>query len=596
MADKNRRRHRLERIHSPTARSWAEPTGPAAKQLPGNVEIDCGWGRLIFAHTFTDPEELADTLCREQEGRRDVALYVRNPHVVLSLRPQELFLDPSDTYRLWLSGYRPSGKLPRGFIVRRLKTRTDAEEINRIYASRQMVTAPVEFMYEQRGSRVITYFVAEDQNSGAIIGTATGVDHKNAFEDPENGSSLWCLAVDPQTPHPGVGLALTHALAGHFLARSRAFMDLSVLHENRQAIGLYEKMGFKRIPAFCIKTKNPINEPLFTGPQVGEELNPYARIIVEEARRRGIIAEVIDGENGYFSLSHGGRTIVCRESLSQLTDAVAMSRCDDKEVSWRVLSRAGLRVPVQQCAGSPEDNAAFLKAQGPLVVKPARGEQGKGVCVNLTTPEEVEEAVDLARRISDKVLLEQFVTGEDLRIIVIGGQVVAAAMRRPPQVVGTGRHSIRELIEKQSRRRAAATGGEASIPLDRETERCVAAAGYDLQDVLPAEEVLVVRSAANLHTGGTLHDVTTELHPELREAACRAADALDIPVVGLDFLVTRPDAPDYAIIEANERPGLAYHEPAPTAQRFVDLVFPLTATRQDGRHATAPQNETNRQE
>src|SRR5690606_34320040 len=83
----------------------------------------------------------------------------------------------------------------------------------------------------------------------------------------------------------------------------------------------------------------------------------------------------------------------------------------------------------------------------------------------------------------------------------------------------------------------------------------------------------------NLHTGGTIHDVTAELHPALAAAAVAAARALSIPVVGLDFLVPAVDGPDYVIVEANERPGLANHEPQPTAERSVDLPFPQTAAR-----------------
>jgi D-alanine-D-alanine ligase-like ATP-grasp enzyme len=85
-----------------------------------------------------------------------------------------------------------------------------------------------------------------------------------------------------------------------------------------------------------------------------------------------------------------------------------------------------------------------------------------------------------------------------------------------------------------------------------------------------------VRKAANLHTGGTLEDVTDTLHPQLREAAIQAARALEIPVVGLDLLVTAADQPEHVFIEANERPGLANHEPRPTAERFIDLLFPLS--------------------
>lgn len=138
--------------------------------------------------------------------------------------------------------------------------------------------------------------------------------------------------------------------------------------------------------------------------------------------------------------------------------------------------------------------------------------------------------------------------------------------------------TVRQLIDKQSRRRAAATGGESRIPVDGETRRCIAGHGYQFDDVLPHGESLVVRNTANLHTGGTIHDVTERLHPTLSTAAEMASRVLDIPVTGLDFLVPAVDGEKYVIIEANERPGLANHEPQPTAQRFVDLLFPRTRT------------------
>src|SRR5690606_1801619 len=113
---------------------------------------------------------------------------------------------------------------------------------------------------------------------------------------------------------------------------------------------------------------------------------------------------------------------------------------------------------------------------------------------------------------------------------------------------------------------------------DGETTRCVQAAGHRMDDILPAGDVLVVRKTANLHTGGTIHDVTDRLNPVLAEVAVRAARALEIPVVGLDLRVPDVEGEAYAIIEANERPGLANHEPQPTAERFVDLLFPQSRT------------------
>ncbi|HET7369537.1 MAG TPA: N-acetylglutaminylglutamine synthetase [Gammaproteobacteria bacterium] len=578
MADRNRMHHRVERQSAPSLKTWHRGGDQTTQEkLPHNVVLNCGWGRLIFGHTFDDAQLLADTLEEESPHRRDIALYIQDPHVVLSVAPQRLFLDPSHTFRLWMHNYRPARVLPQGFNVRRLRTRGDAEAVNQIYRKRGMVEVDPDFVWRHRKVRNLTYLVAEDDCDGRIIGTVTGVDHTHAFDDPENGSSLWCLAVDPQAHYPGIGEALVTHLADHYHARGRAFMDLSVMHDNESAIHLYEKLGFQRVPVFCIKHKNPINEELFIGPQPEERLNPYATIIVDEARRRGIAVEVLDAEGGYFALSFGGRRIVCRESLSELTTAVAMSRCDDKRVTRRLLAHAGLNVPAQQPAADREAGSTFLRQYGAIVVKPARGEQGRGISVNITRDEELAPAIAAARQVCDDVLLEEYIDGIELRLVVIDCRLVAAAVRRPPEITGSGRHTIAQLIDKQSRRRAAATDGESRIPVDAETRRCVASQGYGFDRVLETGKVLKVRNTANLHVGGVLEDVTADLSPALRHTAEEAARALDIPVVGLDFIVPAVDGGRYAILEANERPGLANHEPQPTAERFIDLLFPATA-------------------
>lgn len=547
--------------------------------LAEEASVDCGWGKLIFGHTFACNERLIAAIEDEQDGRRNLALYLRDPHVVVAMAPQKLFLDPSHTYRLSLGEYLPGRVLPAGFRIRRLRRIADAEEIPRLLASNRMVAPEAEFIWRNRKSKALTWLVAEDPATSRALGTVMGVDHAEAFGDPENGSSMWCLAVDPQAPQPGIGRALVAHIADHFAARGRAFMDLSVMHDNVGVIRLYEDLGFRRVPAFCVKRRNAINRDLYLGKQPDRELNPYAKIIVDEAVRRGIGVEVVDAEHGYFALTSGGRRVTCRESLSELTSAVAMSRCDNKIVTQRLMRRIGVRVPEQRRAGNRQENLAFLESHGPLVVKPARGEQGRGVSVNITDPDELDAAVRRAAALCEDVVLEELVEGQDLRVVLIDFDVVAAAIRKPAAVVGNGRHTVRELIEKQSRRREAATGGESRIPLDDETRRAVARRGYSLDDVLEEGVELAVRQTANLHTGGTLHDVTDRLSPRLASVSREIARALDIPVVGLDFIVDAPDGDDYALIEANERPGLANHEPQPTAQRFVDLLFPETAER-----------------
>jgi GNAT-family acetyltransferase (TIGR03103 family) len=552
------------------------PAAPAPPPPAVNVALDCGWGRLLFGQTFSDPLAVAEAMRAESPDRRDIAFYISEPHVLLAMAPQELFLDPSHTFRLDLAADRQDdGREARGFTVRRLDPRAHADDVNRIYAARRMVAVPPGFLERSADDPTVVYLVAEDERTGAVVGTVMGVDHGRAFGDPGRGSSLWCLAVDPQATQPGVGEALVRRLAEHFRESGAEHMDLSVLHDNEQAIALYEKLGFRRVPFFAVKRKNTINEKLFTAPIDDHGLNPYARIITDEARRRGITVDVIDAEGGFFRLTHGGRTVRCRESLSELTSAVAMSICDDKAVTRRAVERAGVAVPEQlEVGGGREELEAFLRRHGKVVVKPARGEQGKGVAVGLDSMEAVASAIETARTVSDRVIVEQHVSGEDLRLVVIDYRLVAAALRRPPRVVGDGRSTIRALIDRQSRRRAAATGGQSRIPIDDEAVRCLSEQGLDLDRTLPEGAEITVRKAANLHAGGTIHDVTCEVHPRLVDAAVRAARAIEIPVVGIDFVVAAPDRADYAFIEANERPGLANHEPQPTAERFVDLLFP----------------------
>lgn len=535
--------------------------------------VHCGWGRLLIGHTYPDPAQLAEAMLDEQPGERDIALYVAAPQQLLAQAPQQLFLDPSDTLRLWFTDYRPAQRVFRGFRIRRAQAEGDWQAINTLYQARGMMPVNPELLTPRHLGGPV-YWMAEDEDTGAVIGSVMGLNHSKAFDDPEHGSSLWCLAVSPQCSRPGVGEVLVRHLVEHFMSRGLAYLDLSVMHDNRQAKRLYQKLGFRNLPTFAVKRRNGINQELFLGPGPEAGLNPYARIIVNEALRRGIEVQVDDASAGLFTLSLGGRRIRCRESLSDLTSAVTMTLCQDKRLTRKVLHDAGLQVPAQQLAGNADDNLAFLEEHGAVVVKPVDGEQGQGVAVNLTEYDEISQALEHARRFDSRVLLESFHAGFDLRILVIGFEVVAAAIRHPAEVIGDGKHTIKALIEAQSRRRQAATGGESRIPMDEETERTLRACGLGFEDVLPAGQRLAVRRTANLHTGGTLEDVTEQLHPVLADAAVRAARALEIPVVGLDLMVRDAQQPDYVIIEANERAGLANHEPQPTAERFVDLLFP----------------------
>lgn len=570
-------KHRIERSRGQSLRNWEKINTPTTREMKPNSYTEMGWGRLVFGHTFESNESIVEAMCSCGYDNRDIAMYVIDPHVIIAMAPDKLFLDPSHTYRLWNYDFRCPDKADLPFSIHRLSTREEADQVNTIFAKCRMKGADPDFLLDKHADRLRTYFVAKRLKDGKVVGTVSGVDHVAAFSDPEQGASIWSLAVDPDAGLPGIGLHLVKHLLAHYFTKGRAFMDVSVMHDNSQAIALYEKLGFQRIPAFCIKRKNPINAQLYVPPDAPcEQLNPYARLIVDEARRRGILIDIIDAEYGLFKLSLGSRSVSCRESLSEMTSAVAMTKCDDKRLTRSLVSRSGIHAPEQIRHETLQTSIDFMNRVKRVVVKPARGEQGAGISVDISDAGELEAAIGKAAGICEDVLVETYVEGQDLRIIVIDHKVVAAAVRRPPAIIGTGTHSVRELIEKHNRRRMAATGGESRIPDDEETLRCLKKLGVDYDTVPEKDTTLVVRKTANLHTGGTIHDVTDDLSDTLKKAAVTVSKTLDIPVTGLDFLVPDLSGESYAFIEANERPGLANHEPQPTAERFIDLLFPET--------------------
>ena len=153
---------RLAQRHAQSLNHQQRTPPPNQEIGQSNVSLDMGWGDLILAHTFEGPGDVARALLNEPSGRRNIAIYVRDPHVILAQNPQQLFLDPSHTFRLWLAHYRSPRQRNRGYAVRRLRTLEDAQAINRIYAAHGMVPIDAGMAWKQRASRTMIYAVAED--------------------------------------------------------------------------------------------------------------------------------------------------------------------------------------------------------------------------------------------------------------------------------------------------------------------------------------------------------------------------------------------------------------------------------------------------
>ncbi|MEM8785961.1 MAG: N-acetylglutaminylglutamine synthetase, partial [Pseudomonadota bacterium] len=145
--------HRLRRMRNAYTQQEFVPGFEAVNEqrisAQPNAGLDLGWGRLIFAQTFREQGDIVEMLRNERSDQRDIVFYVRDPHVLLAEAPQEMFLDPSHTFRLDLSVYRDSPRQPRGFFIRRLSSYNDAEAVNTIYAARNMVPVSPDYFWSK---------------------------------------------------------------------------------------------------------------------------------------------------------------------------------------------------------------------------------------------------------------------------------------------------------------------------------------------------------------------------------------------------------------------------------------------------------------
>lgn len=293
-------------------------------------------------------------------------------------------------------------------------------------------------------------------------------------------------------------------------------------------------------------------------------------------------------ERSLVQLGHGKYQRRIQATVTSETRHIAVEIASDKRLTNQILSDLGLPVPRQARVRGPNDAVDAAERLGyPVVVKPLDGNHGKGVSINLRDAEQVRTAFEQAYEYSSVVIVETFQEGHDYRILVVHGKVLAVAQRVPGHVVGDGEHSIAELIEAVNNDPRRGIGHEkvlTRLELDHQAERLLEAAGLTVASVLPAGEMLYLRSTGNLSTGGTSVDKTDVIHYDNRVMAQRAVKAVGLDVGGVDFI-----SPDItrsykelggAIVEINAAPGFRMHtaptegKPRDVAGPVIDMLFP----------------------
>ncbi len=322
-------------------------------------------------------------------------------------------------------------------------------------------------------------------------------------------------------------------------------------------------------------------------------LGPSTGAIVAAAVARGFpYRRLTEGSLVQFGWGSKQRRIQAAEMDS--TSAIAESIAQDKELTKHLLEAAGVPVPKGRPVTSAEDAwAVACEIGGPVVIKPRDGNQGKGVAANVESREEVLAGYAAAHEVSSNVMVEQYLPGQDYRLLVIGNRLVAAARREPPHVIGDGEHTILELVEEVNRDPRRSDGHATSlskIRLDEIAHAALAHQGFAADSVPRKGARVLLRNNANLSTGGTATDVTDDVHPEIAARAVSAAQMVGLDLCGVDVVcesvLTPLENQSGGVIEVNAAPGLRMHlQPSfgkgrPVGEAVISTMFD---ERDDGR-------------
>ncbi len=316
-------------------------------------------------------------------------------------------------------------------------------------------------------------------------------------------------------------------------------------------------------------------------------LGPSTASLVKAAEDRKIPWLRLNDQS-LVQLGHGKYQQRIQATITGKTPHIAVELASDKEETNKLLGSLGLPVPRQELVqGESSAIRAARRIGFPVVTKPYNGNHGRGISICLRTDEEVAAGFRVAQEISRSVIVETFLEGDDHRLLVVNGELVAATRRTPGHVVGDGVKTIAELVEIVNQDPRRGVGHEkvlTRLVLDTQAEMMMARVEMTAESVPAVDQVVMLRSTANLSTGGTATDVTDLIHPDNRDMAERAIRAIGLDVGGVDFLSTNIGESYKSIgggiCEVNAAPGFRMHvapsegRPRDAAGPVIDMLFP----------------------
>ena len=316
-------------------------------------------------------------------------------------------------------------------------------------------------------------------------------------------------------------------------------------------------------------------------------LGPSTKSIVDEAMRRRIPV-IRSADSSTIQLGYGVNQMKFRATMGCNTSAIAVDLASNKDATKNLLKNSMIPVAEGGVCNDEEGLKRIIEnIEYPIVIKPLRGNQGKGATIKITAWNEAVVALKFAQEYGPYVLVEKYITGADFRILVVNNKFVAAAKRIPAQVMGDGKLSIQQLVDivnSDARRGEGHRKSLTKINIDQDSLKLLQKSGLGLSSIPENGVVVILKSTANLSTGGTAIDVTDEVHPENIFMAERLSKIINLDICGIDIMSTTLSEPlakvGGVVLEANAAPGFRMHlQPSEGKSRnvaaaVVDMLFP----------------------
>lgn len=332
---------------------------------------------------------------------------------------------------------------------------------------------------------------------------------------------------------------------------------------------------------------------------VPEEVHGYtvsSYCVALEGWRRGLTLKFINQNRRkselVYSLSNGEKEHVFSVARGDLVPRDAIKICMDKNKTKNALLKAGVPTPVGKVFNrttETEDYVNYANRLGyPLVVKPVNGTGGSGVITGIESEEELLNSINYVQKdlSYEKIIIEKYFEGDDYRLYVLDGKVIGAFTRDRANVIGDGKSTIKELVNKKNELRASnpALKGKSKINLNQEAKVLLKQKGYDFNTIPVKGEKVYLNTKNNVSSGGDPTDATDFLNDEMKKIAVDAASAIPGLVQGGVDMIIDSEQKNGNVLEINSRPHIRAHifpmkgKARDIPKEIIDYYFPETKT------------------